>query len=213
MKIKLFLLFCLIQLLSCKTNVDNETQVYYNDFESNNLTSIQNGIIGQFNGSNVLGNYYNQNFILSLKDLPTHDLISITYDLYIHDQWGGNQSSPSGPDIWQMLADGKIYINTTFSNAVCGVNTFCPPQSYPDNYPNSNHNPKSGAYQTNLPGFCSMKGVVGWTTLYKISKTFTHKSNALSLECLDKSVKTDSLNPKCDESWSIDNLVVKTIKL
>lgn len=213
MKIKLLLLLCLIQFLSCKTNVDVETQVYQNDFENADLSSIKNGIITQFNDSKILGNYNNQNFILSLKNLPAHDLISVTFDLYIHDQWDGNQSAPDGPDIWQMQVDGNTYINTTFSNTVCGANTFCPPQSYPDNYPNNNHNPKSAAYQTNLPGFCSMKGVTGWTTLYKISKTFAHTNNSLSVECLDKLVQTNTANPKCDESWSVDNIVVKTIKL
>lgn len=202
-----------ISFFSCKNSISNEAIFYQNDFESQNLASIQNGIISQFNGSNVLGNFNNQNFVLSLNNLPGHDLVSITFDLYIHDQWEGNQAAPAGPDIWQMLVDGDIFINTTFSNAACGVNVFCPPQSYPNNYPNNNHNPKAGAYQTNLPGFCSMKGIANYTTLYKISKTFTHTSNAISIECLDKLVQTDAADPKCDESWSVDNIVVKTIKL
>ncbi|RYX83878.1 hypothetical protein EON73_03635, partial [bacterium] len=151
-----YLLFLLLSFLflSCKNSINNQVAVYQNNFENNNLTSIQNGTISQFNGSNVLGNYNNQNFTLSLKNLPVHDLVLVTFDLYIHDQWDGNQAAPAGPDIWQMLVDGDIFINTTFSNAACGVGAFCPPQSYPNNYPNSNHNPKAGAYQTNLPGFC-----------------------------------------------------------
>ncbi|MGI4749991.1 MAG: hypothetical protein ACRYFB_05120 [Janthinobacterium lividum] len=210
---RLLFFLSLLLFISCKNSISSDSIIYQNDFENNNLSSIQNGIINQYNGSKVLGNYNNQNFILSLKNLPAHDLITITFDLYIHDQWDGNQSPFAGPDIWQMLVDGNPYINTTFSNATCGVNTFCPPQSYPDNYPNSNHNPKSGAYQTNLPGFCSMKGVANWTSLYKISKTITHSSNSITVECLDKLVQTDTVNPKCDESWSVDNIVIKTIKL
>lgn len=211
----LLVLLFLFFVFGCKSRVDSQVQVYQNDFENQNLASIQNGTISQFNGSNVLGNYNNQNFILTLNNLPAHDLVAVTFDLYIHDSWNGNQDAPAGPDIWQLKIDGNTYINTTFSNEPCSnaPGVFCPPQSYPDNYPNSNHNSKAGAYQTNLPGFCRMKGVANYTTLYKISKTFTHTSSSISVQCLDKLVQPNGVNSKCDASWSVDNLVVKTIKL
>src|ERR1700757_3935684 len=103
------ILICLIFaffLSACKSNVSNETVVYTNDFESGNLTNIQNGVISKFNGSSVLGNYNCKNnkgyFTLSLNNLPSHDLITISFDLYIHDTWDGNKTAPDGPDIWQM---------------------------------------------------------------------------------------------------------------
>ncbi len=187
----------LIFLASCKEQVRNEVQVYSNDFESADLSAIQNGVITPFNGSAVLGQYNNGNFILTVSNLPEHDLIKISFDLYIHDSWDGNKSSPDGPDIWQMLVDGNTYINTTFSNDVCpgGAGIFCPPQAYPSTYPNSNHNPKTGAFRTDLPGVCSMKNSLSGTTEYKIEKTIRHSNKTFVLQCLDKLVQTNSANP------------------
>ncbi len=210
--LNLSFLFLIILLSSCKNKVQSTTTVYNNDFESNDLTGITNGNIDQYNNSAVLGQYNNGYFNLTLHNLPKHDLATISFDLYIHDSWDGNKTAPDGPDIWQMLIDGSLYINTTFSNVPCAPGNFCSPQSYPFNYPNNYNNPKAGAYNTDLPGVCSQAGPNG-TTLYKITKTFSHTSNTLLLQCLDKLVQTNSTNPKCDESWSVDNITIKVITL
>lgn len=199
--------------ISCKQQIRNETEVYNNNFESSNLSNISPGILSKFNGSTILGTYNNSDVSINVNNLPDHDLVKITFDLYIHDNWNGNVLPTNQPDLWQMLVDGNPYISTTFSNAVCGVGVFCPPQSYPSNYPNSNHNPKAGAYKTDLPGFCSQQSNPHGTTQYKIEKTITHYHNKLTLELLDKLSQANSVNPKCDKSWSIDNLVIKTVKL
>jgi hypothetical protein len=202
---------------SCKEKVSKQTEVYNNDFESSNLTGITNGVISKFNGTSVLGTYNvsaNKGFFaLTLNNLPKHDLITISFDLYIHDTWDGNKPAPDGPDIWQMLVDGNSYIYTTFSNGSCGVAEFCPPQAYPLDYPNSYNNPKAGAYRTDLPGFCSMANNPNGTTQYKIVKTFKHSNSTLVLQCLDKLVQTNANDPKCDESWSVDNINIQAITL
>src|ERR1700761_3618784 len=102
---KLLLLISFILLFSCNTHVKNEITVYNNDFESGNLNNIKGGILGQFNGSKVLGQFSAGNFTLSLSNLPSHDLITVSFDLYIHDNWRG-ELAPDGPEIWQMLIDG-----------------------------------------------------------------------------------------------------------
>jgi hypothetical protein len=213
---QLLLSLVFIFLFSCKSKVTNEAVVYTNDFESNDLSGISNGVISQYNGSAVLGQYnVNENagnFSLSLSKLPKHDIITISFDLYIHDSWDGNKTDPNGPDIWQMLVDGKTYINTTFSNQECIPGNFCSPQSYPLNYPNSNSNPKGAAYRTDLPGVCATPGANG-TTEYKITKTFSHTSGTVVLQCIDKLVQKDSSTPMCDESWSVDNIKIKAITL
>ncbi len=212
---KLLLIVPFIIMLSCKEHVRSEVEVYNNNFETGNLSSIQNGAITQFNGSAVLGRYNNGYFNLAINNLPSHDLVTITFDLYIHDSWDGNKLSPDGPDVWEMLVDGNTYINTTFSNDFCpgGPGIFCPPQAYPSDYPNSNHDPKSGAYRTDLPGACSLINNPNGTTMYKIEKTFKHTNSTLLLQCLDKLVQTNTADPKCDESWSVDNIIVKAIAL
>nr|WP_068892638.1 hypothetical protein [Pedobacter panaciterrae] len=213
-----YLLFflCIILLGACAKDYRNQAEVYNNDFEQNNLVGISGGEIETFNNSKVLGRYNNGGFELSLTNLPEHDLIDISFDLYIHDSWEGNkpgQDDVEGPDIWQLLVNNTVYINTTFSNIVCQPGYFCDPQSYPANYPNYNNNPKSGVSNRNLPGACSMAGVIGGTSLYKISKQIRHSDKQLLLKCLDKLVQKNVADPKCDESWSIDNLKIKAIRL
>ena len=212
MKRSLLILIPFLLFLSCKQHVQSEVEVYNNDFETSDLTNIKGGVVGQFNGSKVLGQYNNGDFTLSLNNLPSHDLITISFDLFIHDNWRG-ELLPDGPAIWQMQIDGGPYINTTFSNLACPVGNICPPQSYPDNYPNNNHNPRSGASRTDLPGVCSMKSDPNGTTMYKITKTFKHSDKSLSLECLDKLDQKDYSDPKCEKSWSVDNINIKVVTL
>jgi hypothetical protein len=213
---KLLLLIPFVFALSCKRHVtSSETLVYTNDFEGNNLSNIDNAIISQFNNSKVLG-LYNSNtnkgyFKLSVNNLPKHDLITISFDLYIHDSWDGNITYLDGPDIWQMKVDDAIYVNATFSNLACIAGNFCPPQSYPFNYPNSYNNPRKGAYRTDLPGVCNMAGPNG-TSQYKITKTFAHSSSTIELQCLDKLI-SNAADKLCDESWSVDNINIKAITL
>jgi hypothetical protein len=216
MKKKLLLVISFIFVLSCKTHVRNEVFIYTNDFETNNLSGITNGYITLYNGSAVLGQYNRVSnkgyFNLALSNLPKHDLVTISFDLFIHDSWDGNKQEPDGPDIWQMIVDNDTYINTTFSNESFIPGNFVSPQSYPFNYPNNYNNPRNGAYSVDLPGICHLAGP-GGTTKYKITKTFSHTSSTLLLQCLDKLVQNNSSDPKCDESWSVDNINIKAITL
>jgi hypothetical protein len=201
---------------SCAKSTSGENSIYNNDFESGTLDNISNGVISSFNGSNVLGNYNNAGFTLFLNDLPSHNLIDISFDLYIHDSWEGVQSvndQATGPDIWQMSVDNKIYINTTFANFDCIPGNFCPPQSYPADYPSQSNNPKSGASRTDLPGFCSQSGKVDGTTLYKIHKKISHTGKSLTVKCLDMLKEKYDSDPKCNESWSVDNIIIKAVNV
>ena len=198
---------------SCKSKIQSEVIVYNNAFEGNNLSGIKDGVITQFNNTTVLGQYNNGGFSLNLNDLPRHHLITVAFDLYIHDSWDGNKLGADGPDIWQMLIDNNTYIDASFSNIECIAGNICPPQSYPLNYPNNYNNPKKGAYQTDLPGVCHLVNSPNGTTLYKITKTFKHSGNTLLLQCLDKLVQTNTSTPKCDESWSVDNIIIKATTL
>ena len=208
------LVLLLILVNSCAKSTDSAVDVYNNDFESGDLRNISKGVISSFNGSKVLGNYNNGEFKLFVDDLPAHDIIEITFDLYIHDSWEGVQSAngeANGPDIWQMLVDNKSYINTTFANFDCLPGNFCPPQSYPADYPSQSNNPKSGASRTDLPGFCSEAGKADGTTLYKIHKSISHSESTMTLRCLDNLKQVNAADPKCDESWSVDNIKIKAI--
>ena len=208
----ILIVLCLVLFSSCTKDVTKESDVYSNDFEQGDLKDITSGIVTTYNNSKVLGQYNNGGFELSLTDLPEHDLVEVTFDLYIHDSWDGNQNNDNidGPDIWKLILDGKEYINTTFSNNTCGAGMRCSPQSYPNDYPNFNNNPKTGAYKINLPSVCH---TVGKTTLYKIKKRISHSKSSILVKCMDKLVQTNANDALCDESWSIDNINIKVISL
>jgi hypothetical protein len=202
-------------LASCAKETKSETVVYNNDFESANLSNFTNGTITVFNGTHVLGRYNSGGFSLTVPNLPKHDLVEVSFDLYIHDSWDGNNvdNGYSGPDLWSLILDGGVYIHTSFSNSVCGVGVFCTPQAYPNDYPNNNHNPKAGAFRTDLPGACYLSSSPNGTTEYKITKQISHTDKTLLLQCLGDLVQKGNADPLCDESWSIDNLNIKVITL
>lgn len=199
---------------SCAKDTKSDAVVYSNTFESGDLAGITTGTISSFNNTKVLGLYNNGGFDLTLKDLPDHDMVVISFDLYIHDSWDGNRTGEGnidGPDIWQLNVDGRSYINATFSNDDCTPGNLCPPQSYPADYPNNYNNPKTGASKTFLPGVCSRLTSTTGSTLYKISKRISHSNKTLQIQCLDHLSQKDAADPKCDESWSVDNIVVSVI--
>ncbi|WP_421945887.1 hypothetical protein [Pedobacter sp.] len=200
---------------SCAKEVKNEEEVYFNDFETNKIEGIGNAILENYNGSMVLGRYNASGFDLNLSNLPNHKLVEVSFDLYIHDSWEGNKVSGGvdGPDIWKFMVDGFLYVNATFSNENCNNSGFCPPQSYPSDFPNAYNNPKTGAANPNLPGVCSLSGKIGGTTLYKIKKIIEHSKSTLLMQCRDQLTQTNTSDPKCNESWSVDNIRVKVINL
>jgi hypothetical protein len=71
----------------------------------------------------------------TLKGLPPHKLLRVTFDLYLFRSWDG--SHPSwGPGLWDMKVsgdDGRTLVHATFSN--CGFFRDNNEQSFPDNYP------------------------------------------------------------------------------
>lgn len=208
------ILFISLFLASCAKGPQEESVYYYNDLENMDLNDISNGIISGFNHSRVLGRYNNDGFKLVLDELPSHDMLEISFDLYLHDSWDGvlNSDNLGGPDIWQMYIDGNLFINTTFSNQDCPVQS-CVSQSYPANYPNSNNAPKSGAFRRDLPGVCHFAGQIGGSSQYKIVKRIRHSGTVVTLECKDMLKQLNAKSDICDESWSVDNIKVKLINL
>jgi hypothetical protein len=211
------LFFC-----SCTEEFESSAIVYQNDFESGELNQIEGGIINSFNATNVIGFYNNDGFVVSLSNLPEHEYLVVSMDLYIHDSWDGNIIGVDGPDFWNIQLDDwenyeselaqNLQFKTTFSNTACN-SSLCLLQSFPNYYNslNSTNNPKTGALPDSLPGRCHLQDTQG-TYLYRIEELFPHKEDNGRLRIIDQLVQTNSNDPLCDESWSADNLVIKTIK-
>ena len=204
----IFLLFS----SSCQKEFLEEIIVYSNNFATNDLRNIQTNIgIEEYNNENVLGFFHNESFSLRLRDLPRHNTVRITIDLFIHDSWDGNSQGQDGPDGWKMLVDNRLIVNTTFSNSACEP-AYCLYQSFPENGLRQ-FEPKTGAVITNLPGRCQYAGVSGWTTKYRISHLVPHSNSTLFVECLDELMQTNVFNPKCDESWSVSKIEVSLLDM
>ena len=222
-KILSFLLFSLIliSLFSCSKSEElkrNEL-VYNNDFESGDLDAIDGAQLMTFNNTTVLGNYNNDGFTLNLNNIGAHDLIYISFDLYIHDSWDGNFNNidPDQSDAWfielrpEIGTDSNtpsIIWKTSFSNSVCEPQ-FCLKQSYPNVFPFDN--PPRQELTRLLPGLCSLSSDFDGTSLYTIEKGFEHTGNALMIRFHDNLYQPNAVNQKCDESWSLDNLKVRVI--
>lgn len=205
----------LISLASCK-GLQKETIIYRNDFEGGNLSGIVDGQIGEYNGSKVIGRYSQNGFLLKLDSLPKHNMVQISFDLYLHDTWDGNAVNPDGPDIWIMNIDGWSAVYSTFANGLC---TNCM-QAFPVEQPSQvnggfvffNNKPNSNAIKTDLPGACKLKDSKGGTSMYRILRTIEHAQSTLDIGCFAQLEDPDTANKNCNESWSVDNMMVKVIE-
>ena len=197
-------------LSACRKSLQDENQVYGTDFEGNDFSNTSGVVINNYNGNRVSGFYNKGEFSVELNSLAKHDYLKVTFDLYIHDSWDGNNAGNfevvAGPDIWSMIVDGEYIMNTSFSNTVCNV-IYCLQQSYPKNFP-MHFNPGSGAANNSLPGLCSPGSV---TTLYRIEKLIRHDKSRVSITFSDLLKQSNVKNELCDESWSLDNLKISTL--
>ena len=219
---KKLLLLLLVTLFSCvKSDELQSNELFYsNDFESCDLDAIDGAQLITFNNTTVLGNYNNDGFTLNLNNIGPHDLIYISFDLYIHDSWDGNFNNfdPDQPDAWfiELISDfdadqsnpSNVW-ETSFSNSVCNT-ALCLRQSYPEVFPFENP-PREGSSRL-LPGLCSLESDFDGTTLYTIEKGFEHTENALLIRFYDQLYQPNAVDQRCDESWSLDNLKVRLYK-
>ena len=224
---KFFIILLLANSCSYPEMIRNE-MIYENDFENENMSSIDGGGISFFNDTNVLGDFNNDGFTLFLEDVGNHDYIFVSFDLYIHGSWDGNFNGfkeNDKPDKWVMEFNPDMDLfkdpssnnfSTTFSNSPCWPN-YCLRQSYPEAYPFEN-NPKTGSFKVDLGAICPNNFFGGPSSLYKIEKGFKSSGKNIVLRFYDELYQPNAIDKdgtpqsKCDESWSLDNLKVRVIK-
>lgn len=215
---KFFLLSALLLVLcSCTKNLTERKLFYFNDFENGDLRDIEisdrTGLVSPeqittYNGNKVLGPFNNGKYVqFTLDTLPEHNRLRIEFDLYIHDNWTGNQIPPghSLPDYWVLDIDGSYPIVTTFSN-IAGL-----PQSFPLNY-EAGSNPfpaKGNSWKINLPSPCTPAGSSNGTTLYKVDLFYFHYNHLARISFTDQ-MRLEL--PLCAKSWSIDNVRVTAME-
>ena len=226
--ILLFYISIVTIIFSCSyPEIIRDELVYENDFENDDLSNIDGGVIENFNGSKVIGFFNNDGFTIHLDNVGSHDYVFVSFDLYIHGSWDGNFNGFSNNDkADKWIIEYKPGMNlfkdpdfdkyiTTFSNSPCWPN-YCLKQSYPDRYP-TNNNPKTGILKENLPVVCESNFFGGPTTLYKIEKTFKSSGKVVILRFYDELYQPNAIDKdgkvqqKCDESWSIDNIKIRAV--
>ena len=217
---KVLLAILIFNLISCENVIDEDIIIYSNDFEDGDGRDITNARFSEFNNSMVLGNFNNQEFQLNLNDIPRHDFIWVEFDLIIHDTWDGNVRSDHGPDKWflEMSSNDndknpfEFKFETTFSNSVCNA-SFCHFQSYPQPFPTNSNFPRTGVVAS-ANGLCADGNNPEGSSIFRISEVISHSESYLSLRCYDRLVSSSLVDdPSCDESWSIDNILIRAISI
>ena len=131
-----------------------------------------------------------------MENLPPHDSVTVSYSLYIISTMDGNAPpyNPDwGPDLFGLSTDaGDTLLWTTFCNNQ-GNSEFG--QAYPGEYPKGKYPAQSGSTGSN---------VAGDDIDYTLSFTFYHTSNALIFNFIGH--QTQEI---FDESWGLDNVVVR----
>jgi hypothetical protein len=137
---------------------------------------------------------------LTLSNLPPHDALKVSFDLYVLKSWDGN-SPTYGPDRWSLsVAEGPTLIETTFSN-----NHKVRNQGSDQNYPCPKNPPQTGAAVTNTLGYTFFGD-----SIYPLVFTFTHTGSGLTLNFSSSLFEGKGL---ADESWGLDNVRVATVVL
>jgi gliding motility-associated-like protein len=165
------------------------------DFENPVSNGWSDTVRFPFNSSMVSGPYGNQQVSWFLNNLPAHDSIALTFDLYIHDSWQGYPVF--GPDFYYQIIDSDTLLTTTFDNTSIGY------QAFPDPYP-AVHSPGTGSMAT-LPYRCIVGDV---TRLYQLSFKKAHTSQTINVGFAGAPDQN-----LCDESWSFDNVKLSLIHM
>ena len=152
-----------------------------------------------------LGELGNQTVSLTVPNLPPHNEITISVDLYIIRSWVGNYSN-SGFNVWSLsIVGGQSLLTTNFNNSWDVVDPSMPVQSYPGEYPDFNP-VRTGADENNTLGFTA--AVFGHApqnmdAVYKLRFTFSHSGHDVQF-----SFARSGFQHLTDESWGLANVKV-----
>jgi hypothetical protein len=201
------------------TTAAGQVLVYSNDFQGAvgaewSSTSTATTPVGN---RQFLGQFATQTVSLSLgpgspvlpAGLPAHDVLNVSFQVFVIRSWDGNSTDSEGPDTWNVgLRDGPTLMNTTFNNGAAFHAAFG--QAYPGTYPGNTVPPRTGASENDTLGyvFTSIDHDGPMDAVYNVSLTTPHTGPAAVIDfaavLLTGGVPGDILN----ESWGLDNVVV-----
>jgi hypothetical protein len=165
--------------------------------------------LGEFGGPSIAKrgdpNYMRvrveQTISLTLTNLPPHQSLKLSFDLYILKSWDGN-SPAYGPDRWRLsVSQGPVLLDASFSNNP-KVNT---DGSYQD-YPKPGSLPQIGAASKNTLVYNSFFG----DSIYRLEFAFAHSQKAVTINFTSSLFEGKGTE---DESWGLDNVELSTASL
>ncbi len=191
-------LISIIVVLALTAGKANAAVIYSNDFESvvGSEWSSTSTDTTPANNREFLGQFAeNDTVTLSLGNLPVHNSVTVSFDLFVIQSWDGT-STDWGPDVWQLgVVNGPVLLSTSFSNSWEDGHM----QSYPGSYSSGEEYPAyTGAAEINTLGY-DFYG----DSVYHLSFTFNHVNSLLALKFSGL-----GLQNVCDESWGLDNMSV-----
>lgn len=139
-----------------------------------------------------LGQFANDAVTLTLTNLPAHQSVTVSFDLYIIRTWDGH-STRWGPDVWGLsVTDGPALVRTTFSSRGHM-------QAYPDVHLSGSHPARTAAREADTLGY--MWRDAPRDSVYSPSVTFSHTADSLQLNFF-----ASGLSAIANESWGLDNV-------
>jgi cysteine-rich repeat protein len=133
--------------------------------------------------------------MLTLNGLPAHDIVRVSFDLYVIGSWDG-ESTLNGPDAF--LVQGGAFA-ATFSNHAPDESFGAGEQSFPA--PGSDA--QTGAAEVGTLGYPVVGEAAVGDTVYHLTAGFSH--TGAGVDVLFEGVGLQALD---DESWGLDNVVV-----
>ena len=203
-------LFTLLTMIASRSAFSAE--VYSNTFDSG--TSFSEWSHNVFSITPVgsrrfLGEFDDRTVTLTLSGLPTHDIITLSFDFFALRTGGGvgpDAANNTGPDRFVLsIANGPTLLDTTFSNG--GPSPY-DRQNYPDaSNSGITHPAFTGASEHGTLGY-SAYGIQGLDSVYSLSFTLPHASPTVTFQ-----FTTFNINQgiQTDESWGLDNVVVAVV--
>lgn len=173
-------------------------QAHRQNFEAGIFTNYSSTDSFTYNGTKVFGPFANDSVTYTMNAIPRHDSITVSFDLYLHDSWEGNCATV-GEDRFKFMVNNNTLLNETFSNSLtCN-------QSYSSTGISGSYPAFTGAVASGLPQRC-LSG--SSSSKYTITKSFAHSASSLVFSWLGALRDTSANLGKCNESWSLDNIVI-----
>lgn len=153
-------------------------------------------------GRTFLGQFGQQEVTLSLNNVPVHDSLLLSFDLFVIRTWDGS-STVDGPDEFDIAeASGFRYV-TTFSNQLVNTRN----QAYPDMGLGSTHSAYTGSAEINSLGYYRNDiPNAPMDAVYHVVVSIPHTGGNVYLNFIGN--LHDGNPTMSNESWGLENVQI-----